>query len=474
MTAATGNFRPHSGGMPLSASASGTPTTGPIPLTVAFTGGGSGGTPPYEFSWDFGDGDDSLLQTPTHVYDVPAPATATLTVTDSLAAYATATVSINPTGSLGGSGEVGSGGLADVFTEASRNTFDPETDLLVMLGTEEPSEGASFGPGSGDATLFAYIPYAKWRSARRYFLGFSYCDTGPPYALHREPPAMYPLAPELRCVGYKVKGYEPLPNPANPNSATYVESPWTDQFGQPMYFPGYRNAKIVVSYRSPGKIRMFGDGPDVESYQDEFRRYTKWNYKPGIEVLQADGQSQLQWAEGPGTTPGSDPDGPVVGTAFPAPIAEMYRKSNLEVTWLSVPWAYLNSDPTVQTLDKILPRVGTVNSDGLFPDENGDPKYPPGTMLLLGVVTEEVMFPVSPVDPTDYPISGLNVTFQWQHIDVDTGVLGSTHRGHNSFIWRIDGFCYYATRANGNTLIYPTDHMAVFSHQADPSTSKNP
>src|SRR5258708_3004899 len=42
-------------GNPLAATASATPTSGQIPLNVAFTGTGTGGTPPDSFSWNFRD-----------------------------------------------------------------------------------------------------------------------------------------------------------------------------------------------------------------------------------------------------------------------------------------------------------------------------------------------------------------------------------------------------------------------------------
>ena len=363
--------------------------------------------------------------------------------------------------------------LADIFQEAKGNEFDPETDWLIEIATTDPNSVA-LGMDSGEATLQGYIPYAKRRSAARYFLGMSYCDTGAPYALHREPPAIHPDFWQFRAVSFKCSGYEPLSVPANPNRSAYYVSPQEDQFGQTMYAPSYRNAKVTVGYRSMGRMRFLPDS-DVPNYKSEYLRYCKWDYKPGIETLQADAQSQLLWAEGPGDY-GTGPTPGSANGAFPAPIAEMYRKSNLTVTWVNVPMAYLSSDPTCPKLDKILPRIGTANSDVLF-----DGKFLPGTMLLLGVVLHEVLFPVSPVDPTDYPIAGYTVEFMWSHFDPNKGVSSSTYRGHRIFIWRHDGLAYYANRGtvngetgNNNELIYLTDHMACFSHQADPSTSTNP
>jgi PKD repeat protein len=67
-------------------------------LTVAFTGTASGGTPPYSYSWNFGDGSaTSTAQNPGHTYSTAGTYTATLTVTDSSAPVQTATSSVTIT-----------------------------------------------------------------------------------------------------------------------------------------------------------------------------------------------------------------------------------------------------------------------------------------------------------------------------------------------------------------------------------------
>ena len=92
-------------GNPLAVSASGNPTSGQIPLTVNFTGTATGGTPAYNYSWNFGDGSaTSTAQNPSHTYSTVGTYTATLTVTDSAspANTATSTVSVtaDPIGSV--------------------------------------------------------------------------------------------------------------------------------------------------------------------------------------------------------------------------------------------------------------------------------------------------------------------------------------------------------------------------------------
>ncbi len=86
----------------LRATASASPTSGPAPLTVAFTGGASGGQAPYTFDWSFGDGSPVVRQqNPTHTYSAAGSYPVTLTVTDVQAAVAQdshLTITVTPSG----------------------------------------------------------------------------------------------------------------------------------------------------------------------------------------------------------------------------------------------------------------------------------------------------------------------------------------------------------------------------------------
>ncbi len=59
------------------------PKSGDFPLTVNFTGDAMGDFPPFNFSWNFGDGTSSSTKNPSHTYSTEGNFTATLTVTDS-------------------------------------------------------------------------------------------------------------------------------------------------------------------------------------------------------------------------------------------------------------------------------------------------------------------------------------------------------------------------------------------------------
>ena len=69
----------------LDAAFSASPLEGVAGVTeFTFTDETSGGTPPYTYEWDFGDGGSSTLQNPAHTYADAGTYTVSLTVTDSL------------------------------------------------------------------------------------------------------------------------------------------------------------------------------------------------------------------------------------------------------------------------------------------------------------------------------------------------------------------------------------------------------
>jgi len=82
----------------LAAGVSANVTSGVAPLTVSFTGTASGGTAPYTYSWNFGDGTPtSSTQNPSHTFTTAGTYPVTLTVHDAASATATASTTISVT-----------------------------------------------------------------------------------------------------------------------------------------------------------------------------------------------------------------------------------------------------------------------------------------------------------------------------------------------------------------------------------------
>jgi PKD repeat protein len=81
---------------PLTCDADG-PYSGETGSLIQFTGTATGGTPPYTWAWEFGDGGTSTQQNPTHTYTTAGLYTVTLTVTDSASVTAQDTTTANIT-----------------------------------------------------------------------------------------------------------------------------------------------------------------------------------------------------------------------------------------------------------------------------------------------------------------------------------------------------------------------------------------
>ena len=131
---------------PLSATASGNPTSGQIPLTTNFTGSAAGGTPPYSYSWNFGDTgsttNTSTVQNPSHTYNNTGTFTATLTVTDSASPAHTATSTVSVTAS-----------------PVAATPPSAPTGLTATAGTNQVSLSWTAPTNTGGQALNAYTVY---------------------------------------------------------------------------------------------------------------------------------------------------------------------------------------------------------------------------------------------------------------------------------------------------------------------------
>ncbi|HXV14459.1 MAG TPA: PKD domain-containing protein [Candidatus Krumholzibacteria bacterium] len=115
---------------PMSASASGNPTSGTAPFTAAFRGIADGGCPPFTYAWDFGDGTTSADQNPSHDYAIQGTFTTTLTITDAKGASAKSTVPVTVSSPLVPTAQK-SVVLEGVNFKSNRSTLLPESETIL-------------------------------------------------------------------------------------------------------------------------------------------------------------------------------------------------------------------------------------------------------------------------------------------------------------------------------------------------------
>lgn len=109
---------------------SASPTSGVIPLTVELTAAIVGGTPPYTYVWDFGDGSPLSTEAhPTHPYSGIGTYTITCTVVDAAVKAAQSTVNVTS-----------KTGIAQVTTGLAATEAVTRAETAVEGVSKAPSE----------------------------------------------------------------------------------------------------------------------------------------------------------------------------------------------------------------------------------------------------------------------------------------------------------------------------------------------
>jgi uncharacterized repeat protein (TIGR01451 family) len=155
---------------PLIADAGG-PYTETVQETLSFTGSATGGEQPYSFSWNFGDGNTSSIQNPSHTYIETGTYAVTLTVEDNQGQTDTDTTTVtiqeaaDPQPSLFCSGNLQwtdiTPGETLTGTFALKNNGDPGSVLNWQISSFpawgdwsfSPSSGTDLTPGDGTKTI---------------------------------------------------------------------------------------------------------------------------------------------------------------------------------------------------------------------------------------------------------------------------------------------------------------------------------
>lgn len=142
------------------ASFTATPTSGDVPLTVAFKDTSTG--TPSTWAWDFGDGSSDVVQNPSHTYTAPGTYHATLTATNAQGKSTSTpvTVTVNGTAATASFSTDVTGGpapLAVTFTNTSTNVTSYSWDFgdgSAAVTAQSPSHSYTT-PGTYTATLTA-------------------------------------------------------------------------------------------------------------------------------------------------------------------------------------------------------------------------------------------------------------------------------------------------------------------------------
>ena len=170
-------------GNPPIADFSGTPTTGPAPLTVAFTDQSSNN--PTSWSWDFGDGNTSTQQNPSHTYQSNGNYTVKLTVSnqygsDSITKTDYISVGDEPVADFVGTPTSGAAPLTVNFTDQSTNnptswswdfgdggtsTLQNPSHIYQNAGTYTVALTATNNFGSSTETKTGYITVGNMPTA---------------------------------------------------------------------------------------------------------------------------------------------------------------------------------------------------------------------------------------------------------------------------------------------------------------------
>jgi hypothetical protein len=342
-------------------------------------------------------------------------------------------------------------GIDDVYPEDPADEFDLVNDWKERIDSVAPGT-ESFSLEAGEATTPIQFEWNKARDALRRILGFDYADKTSPWKLHRENPTYHGRFPWLTADNITFQGVEPS---YNDDMGGFLVEGLFDNPPSP-YVAKYSTIFGTVRFRDvPWEIR-----PDssISTSSDEITRNVYFTCDPSIEVLSAEGASNLAFHRVVPVGAG----GPAEGLAVPAPLGTLMAKSTFVLNWMRLPHDFISSDPDILIPTKILSCVGRVNAVAFGP-------FPAGTLLMQPPSFERFRYPVCTVDGISN-FFGWNVRIPLQWFDPTRGD-SAAYRGHNLLPYRGDLQWYEAYRnppTNTQKFLPETDFAAIFQHALQP------
>lgn len=356
------------------------------------------------------------------------------------------------------------------FPELPEDTFNFSKDWFEIAG-ETGASNSNFTLESQESTRVGYIEANKMRNAIKFFLGSS--EATADYKLKRVQPHWDPEFPWLFAHSVSFTPFIPKANTANPQNQPWKSSqfsvdPKTNRYTK------YHGAICTVKYRA---FRcLFLPDSAIKTSAEEYKRNTVVTASPKMEVLSADGVSQLTFAEtsvagggllaGP-YTPSSPNPLNNKGTPFPAPIGVLLPKATFVLEWMNVAREYLAdpASPFIFYPRKILNCMGKVNN-AIFLG------FAAGTLLCQPpeFIESPSPFPSDTIANTQYDIMrNVTVRIAFDFFAPKHGAAAPITSGHNMMPWRANGRFYLATRdgtANlgTNAMLEPVDFTQMFTH----------
>lgn len=293
------------------------------------------------------------------------------------------------------------------------DTFTEDDWIEAIAPTGTPSETISRERATFTVTI-TKIPFAKYKSAIKFILGYSYSDNVNPKII-RITPAFHPKFPWAFATRITQTMFHQPANlnaaaegGANPLLASYWETGIsTMPYDGAVPYGVYKYASITVEFEHL-PYPIFED----DDVANETERYVQILYMPYTEFVEVKGGRLTRKFE------------PNAGQAYiSAPyVLQALRKTKVKIIWYEVPAEFIeNATTKLQTnLSAIQKKVNSVTFLN----------YTPGTLFCEYVETEKYVMPVA-TEALDRKQYHYKVTFHCIHHDPSPRGVNEVKFGHN-------------------------------------------